>query len=259
MKQKKVLNLPVYIAIYAVVILACIGLDQLTKFLIFDGVLAGRLGNSVSVIGDFMRFTAVYNDGCIFGLFTGTGADIAFFIITVAATPLYLYFLMRSRKRSVWGQIGFAFIVGGALGNAIDRAFVNVGDTFFSGRVRDFISFSIFPPVFNVADSFLTVGVVMAVLAIVVFDSDSLMNVMREERLAKLVGEDGGEFVVEDDVEDDNADNTDSTQPEQQTTANNEAEQPEQPTTNADDDSVNEQTQNAQTPDNADRQGTDKK
>ena len=256
MKQKKVLSLPVYIAIYAVVILACIGLDQLTKFLIFDGVLAGRVGNSVSVIGDFMRFTAVYNDGCIFGLFTGTGADIAFFIITVAATPLYLYFLMRSRKRSVWGQIGFAFIVGGALGNAIDRAFVNVGDTFFSGRVRDFISFSIFPPVFNVADSFLTVGVVMAVLAIVVFDPDSLMNVMREERLAKLVGEDGGEFVVEDDVEDDN---TDSTQPEQQTTANNEAEQPEQPTTNADDDSVNEQTQNAQTPDNADGQGKDKK
>lgn len=259
MKQKKVLSLPVYIAIYAVVILACIGLDQLTKFLIFDGVLAGRVGNSVSVIGDFMRFTAVYNDGCIFGLFTGTGADIAFFIITVAATPLYLYFLMRSRKRSVWGQIGFAFIVGGALGNAIDRAFVNVGDTFFSGRVRDFISFSIFPPVFNVADSFLTVGVVMAVLAIVVFDPDSLMNVMREERLAKLVGEDGGEFVVEDDVEDDNADNTDSTQPEQQTTANNEAEQPEQPTTNAEDDSVNEQTQNAQTPDNVDGQGTDKK
>ena len=259
MKQKKVLSLPVYIAIYAVVILACIGLDQLTKFLIFDGVLAGRVGNSVSVIGDFMRFTAVYNDGCIFGLFTGTGADIAFFIITVAATPLYLYFLMRSRKRSVWGQIGFAFIVGGALGNAIDRAFVNVGDTFFSGRVRDFISFSIFPPVFNVADSFLTVGVVMAVLAIVVFDPDSLMNVMREERLAKLVGEDGGEFVVEDDVEDDNTDNADSTQPEQQTTANNEAEQPEQPTTNADDDSVNEQTQNAQTPDNADGQGTDKK
>ena len=259
MKQKKVLSLPVYIAIYAVVILACIGLDQLTKFLIFDGVLAGRVGNSVSVIGDFMRFTAVYNDGCIFGLFTGTGADIAFFIITVAATPLYLYFLMRSRKRSVWGQIGFAFIVGGALGNAIDRAFVNVGDTFFSGRVRDFISFSIFPPVFNVADSFLTVGVVMAVLAIVVFDPDSLMNVMREERLAKLVGEDGGEFVVEDDVEDDNTDNTDSTQPEQQTTANNEAEQPERPTTNADDDSVNEQTQNAQTPDNADGQGADKK
>lgn len=199
MKQKKVLSLPVYIAVYVVVIAACIGLDQLTKFLIFDGMLAGRVGNSVSVIGDFMRFTAVYNDGCIFGLFTGTGADIVFFVITVAATPLYVYFLLRSRSRSVWGQIGFAFIVGGALGNAIDRAFVNVGDTFFSGRVRDFISFSIFPPVFNVADSFLTIGVIMAVLAIVVFDPDSLMYVIREERLAKLAGEDGDEYIVEDD------------------------------------------------------------
>ncbi len=199
MKQKKVLSLPVYIAVYVVVIAACIGLDQLTKFLIFDGMLAGRVGNSVSVIGDFMRFTAVYNDGCIFGLFTGTGADIVFFVITVAATPLYVYFLLRSRSRSVWGQIGFAFIVGGALGNAIDRAFVNVGNTFFSGRVRDFISFSIFPPVFNVADSFLTIGVIMAVLAIVVFDPDSLMYVIREERLAKLAGEDGDEYIVEDD------------------------------------------------------------
>ena len=42
----------------------------------------------------------------------------------------------------------------------------------------------------------------MAVLAIVVFDPDSLMNVMREERLAKLVGEDGDEYIVEDDTAD---------------------------------------------------------
>ncbi len=177
--------MPIYIAVYAAVIVVCIVLDQLTKIWIFDGLLQSTEGNSVQVLGNFMRFTATYNEGAIFGLMKGRAADIAFFVITVAATPLYVYFLIRSRTRSVWGQIGFAFIVGGALGNAIDRGFVHTQDTFFSGQVRDFISFSIFPPIFNVADSFLTIGVVMAVLAIVVFDPDSLVKVIAEEESAK--------------------------------------------------------------------------
>lgn len=182
MKQKKVLKLPVYIAVYVAVIAVCILADQLTKLWIFDGLLGSTEGNSVKVMGNFMRFTATYNEGAIFGMFKGRASDIVFFIITVAATPLYAYFLMRARTRSVCGQVGFAFIVGGAIGNAIDRAFVCTDGAFFSGKVRDFISFSIFPPIFNVADSFLTVGVVLAVLAIVVFDPDSLVNGFGEER-----------------------------------------------------------------------------
>lgn len=184
MKQKKILKLPVYIAVYVAVIAVCILADQLTKLWIFDGLLGATEGKSVKVMGDFLRFTATYNEGAIFGMFKGRASDIMFFIITVAATPLYAYFLVRARSRSVCGQVGFAFIVGGAIGNAIDRAFVCTDGTFFSGKVRDFISFSIFPPIFNVADSFLTVGVVLAVLAIVVFDPDSLVNGFSEERAA---------------------------------------------------------------------------
>ena len=184
MKQKKILKLPVYIAVYVAVIAVCILADQLTKLWIFDGLLGAIEGKSVMVMGDFLRFTATYNEGAIFGMFKGRASDIVFFIITVAATPLYAYFLVRARSRSVCGQVGFAFIVGGAIGNAIDRAFVCTDGTFFSGKVRDFISFSIFPPIFNVADSFLTVGVVLAVLAIVVFDPDSLVKGFGEERAA---------------------------------------------------------------------------
>ena len=184
MKQKKILKLPVYIAVYVAVIAVCILADQLTKLWIFDGLLGATEGKSVKVMGDFLRFTATYNEGAIFGMFKGRASDIMFFIITVAATPLYAYFLVRARSRSVCGQAGFAFIVGGAIGNAIDRAFVCTDGTFFSGKVRDFISFSIFPPIFNVADSFLTVGVVLAVLAIVVFDPDSLVKGFGEERAA---------------------------------------------------------------------------
>lgn len=218
--------MPIYIAVYAAVIVVCIVLDQLTKIWIFDGLLQSTEGNSVQVLGNFMRFTATYNEGAIFGLMKGRAADIAFFVITVAATPLYVYFLIRSRTRSVWGQIGFAFIVGGALGNAIDRGFVHTQDTFFSGQVRDFISFSIFPPIFNVADSFLTIGVVMAVLAIVVFDPDSLVKVIAEEEAAKQTAQ------------------TDPTQTTDATTETASPETPTEPTDDVDDNTSDQTEQN---------------
>ena len=191
MKQRKLLSIPVYVAVYAAVIVACVLLDQLTKIWIFDGLLQSQTGKTVTVIPNFLYFSAVYNDGCIFGMLDGAGADVVFFIITVAATPLYVYFLMRSRTRSVWGQIGFAFIVGGAIGNAIDRAFVNTSATFFSGEVRDFISFGFFPPVFNVADSFLTVGVVMAIIAVLFFDPDSVIELYKQEKAQKATNSNG--------------------------------------------------------------------
>ncbi len=185
MKQQKTLSVPKFCAVYIAVIIACILLDQATKIWIFDGLLQSTAGTTVTLIPKLLSFSAVYNDGCVFGMLDGSGADIIFFIVTVAATPLYVVFLLRSRTRSVWGQIGFAFIVGGAIGNAIDRAFVHTSGTFFSGEVRDFISFSFFPPVFNVADSFLTVGVVMAILAVLFFDRDSVLQLYREEAAAR--------------------------------------------------------------------------
>lgn len=177
MKQRGILKKYVFISVYAAVILACVILDQLTKLWIFDGLLQGKEGCGVDVLGKFLRFVAVYNEGAAFGIAADDGANIVFFVITLLGVPLFSWLLWRSRTRSVWGQIGFAFIVGGALGNAIDRAFVdNANGAFFGGKVRDFISFSFFPPVFNVADSFLVIGVVLAVLAVVFFDYDGLLS-----------------------------------------------------------------------------------
>ena len=77
-------------------------------------------------------------------------------------------------------------MIGGTLGNAIDRLFlVEQGGEFFSGAVRDFIHVSWFFGIFNIADSFLVVGVFMALFAIVVFDPDSLAASIISENKAK--------------------------------------------------------------------------
>lgn len=183
MTNKKTLSKGAFAAVYASVVTICIILDQLTKSFIFDQLLQGNEGKAINVWGSFLRFVAVYNEGAAFGLGQSDGANIVFFVITVIGTPLFVWLLCRSRTRSVCGQLGFAFIIGGTLGNAIDRAFVHTtAGSFFSGKVRDFISFSIFPPVFNVADSFLVIGVVMAILAIVFFDYDGLIPVINQEK-----------------------------------------------------------------------------
>lgn len=176
--MKKTLSGISFVLLYVVMIAATVLLDQITKICIFDGMLQSHPGNSVKVIGDFLRFYALYNEGAAFGLGQGDAANIVFFVVTIIGLPLFGWLLWRSRTRSVCGQVGFAFVIGGTLGNAIDRAFIETtSGHFFSGKVRDFISFSIFPPVFNVADSFLVIGVVLAILAVLFFDYDSLIHV----------------------------------------------------------------------------------
>lgn len=203
MKQRKILKTPIFIAVYAAVIVACVALDQLTKLWIFDGLLqGGDLSQGVDVLGKFLRFEPVYNPAAAFGIGNGDAANIVFFVITVLGIPLFCVLLWRSRTRSVWGQIGYAFIVGGTIGNAVDRAFVhNTTGAFFGGEVRDFIAFSFFPPVFNIADSFLTVGVVMAILALIFFDPDGLVAVAREEKAKQNASVESSDDISENSIE----------------------------------------------------------
>ena len=182
MKQQKTLKLPIFCLIYLGVVIFCIVADQLTKIWIYDGLLNGGKGPSVQIIGKFLQFSPVLNRGAAFGMGNSQASDIVFFVVTVVGIPVFCYLLLRSRTRSLLSQISFAMIIGGTSGNAIDRATYATEGTFFSGGVRDFISFSIFPPVFNVADMCLTFGVFMAIAAIIWFDPDSLVKIMMEER-----------------------------------------------------------------------------
>lgn len=180
--QRKPLKIPVFIAVYISVIIACVVLDQLTKY--FIGIACEKHG-TIKIIGNWLTLFWTTNSGATGGMFQNLGwQNWLFFVMTLVGIPVFCWLLMRSRTRSVTGQVAFSFIVGGTIGNAIDRI-VFAKDGFFTGEVRDFVRVEGFFGIFNIADSFLVVGVILALVAIVFVDHDSLMWSLIKERKAK--------------------------------------------------------------------------
>ena len=94
-------------------------------------------------------------------------------MITLIGLPLIGALIYFNRKGSLFGNVGLMLMLGGTLGNAIDRAFL--GDGFFNGRVRDFIWVKGFA-VFNFADMCLVVGVIMFIIALLFLEKDALFG-----------------------------------------------------------------------------------
>lgn len=188
-KTKKTLSVPIFSAIYWSVAALCTIVDQLTKYFIYDKLMGGAEHRHLDVIGKFVVFDTILNEGATMGL---NLPDIVLFFATIVGLPLFVWLMYRSRTRSVWGRIAFSIMLGGTVGNFIDRFYVASEGAFFSGKVRDFIHFDFsaigltdfFPYSFNIADSCLVVGVIMALLAIVFFDDDSLIKTLKEEKKA---------------------------------------------------------------------------
>lgn len=142
-------------------------LDQLTKALV-----AARmdLGSSLPVLGDAVRLTYIRNPHGAFSLKMGSNA--AFLVFSLIAILLIFLYYFKIRDRSPWNLLAFALILGGAVGNFIDRL--------LWGEVRDFIDVNIPDihigsyhqerwPVFNLADAGVTVGVIMLLLGMVIW------------------------------------------------------------------------------------------
>jgi len=125
--------------------------DRVTK-LFFTDVL--QYGESIPVIRNFFHFTLVHNTGIAFGFFKDQG--VVLIIIPVIAIILLIfnifYYNQNDKALSHMYIIAFALILGGAIGNLIDRIQF--------GYAIDFIDFRVWP-VFNVADSAITVGAVI--------------------------------------------------------------------------------------------------
>ena len=185
MTKRKTLPIKFFIPIYLCVIVLCVVLDQLSKHAVYVATANGT--KTIRIIGSWLTLFWTVNDGATGGMFANLGwQNWLFFFMTLIGLPIFVWLLLRSRTRSVWGQIAFAFVIGGTVGNAIDR-FVYGLQThkFFGGGVRDFIRVEGFFGIFNVADSFLVVGVILALLAVIFFDYDSLVRAFIEEKRQK--------------------------------------------------------------------------
>lgn len=121
-------------------------LDFITKELVLANIGEGR---SVQVLGEFLQWTFVRNPGAAFSL--ASGMTWIFTLIALAVTVAIV--VMAPRLRSWWWTLVFGALLGGVLGNLTDRLFREPG--FAEGHVIDFIHFSFFPAIFNVADIFI--------------------------------------------------------------------------------------------------------
>ena len=138
------------IIIFSTALFALIS-DQLTKFLIRKNF---QLGQSVPVIKNVFHLTYVANTGSAFGLFKGYSLFLGLFAVIVIIVTFY-YIRKKIRKNERLLQFAVGLLLAGTMGNLIDRI--------FHGSVTDFLDFRIWP-VFNMADSAVTISVVLLVI-----------------------------------------------------------------------------------------------
>ncbi|HEV1997116.1 MAG TPA: signal peptidase II [Candidatus Dormibacteraeota bacterium] len=132
---------------FLVVALVVFILDRASKVAIQHNL---ALGEHVSVLGDFLWFNHSQNTGIAFSLATSHSSIVFFF--DVIAILFILYLARRVPAGEPWMRLGLGLVLGGAIGNVVDRV--------LAGSVTDFIDFRVFP-VFNVADSAITVGAIL--------------------------------------------------------------------------------------------------
>ncbi len=166
--------------------LSVIFVDQLSKFYIkginisflnisFEGM---YYGESISVIGNFFKITFIENPGMAFGFNPGSDFKLWVSVFSLFASIGLLVYLYIVRNKSLSLRIALAMILGGAVGNLIDRTFYGIIYNYapvFYGKVVDFFDFDFFNfaifgrnydrwPIFNIADASVTVGVIILIL-----------------------------------------------------------------------------------------------
>ncbi len=137
-------------------------LDQATKLLTKKYML---LGHSEKILGDFVRYTYIQNTGMAFGIHIGN--RLVFTIFSLLASLVILGYLFKARGDRPMVRVSLALILGGAIGNLIDRI--------FSGAVVDFIDVGIGSlrwPVFNVADSAVSIGMIL-LISVILFTKEN--------------------------------------------------------------------------------------
>lgn len=143
-------------------------LDQVTKYLIVHIVMSPP---HLIEVTSFFNIVMVWNRGASFGLFSTQSQWTPVILGTVAVLISIALLVWLFRAKSRWLASALAFVIGGALGNAVDRVFY--------GAVADFLDFHAYGnhwPAFNVADIAISIGVVMLLF-------DGLLEKRRNNKL----------------------------------------------------------------------------
>jgi signal peptidase II len=143
-----------------IIVFIILSLDRLTKFFISKYL---PFNKSVPVIKNIFNLTLVHNRGAAFGILKN---QTFFLIFTSLFAIILIYFSLRGNKHSKPYILSLSLILAGAIGNLMDRLFF--------GYVIDFIDFRIWP-VFNVADSSITIGAILLGW-LVLFNKDASRN-----------------------------------------------------------------------------------
>lgn len=160
--------------------------DQLTKLLVkgfsipfldfnYEGMFYGE---TIPIISDFFRLTFIENPGMAFGYDPGSSFKLWITLFSLIASVGLIFYIYIIREKSFSMRLSIALILGGAIGNLIDRMFYGVIFDYaplFYGRVVDFFDVDFFDftilgrsydrwPIFNIADAAVTIGVLFLIL-----------------------------------------------------------------------------------------------
>lgn len=134
-----------------IIVLSVLSLDQLTKFLVTRNL---SYNQSIPVIKGIFHLTLIHNRGAAFGILKN---QVPLFIFASVSAIILIYFELKNNRHKKSYSVSLSLILAGALGNLIDRLFL--------GYVIDFLDFRIWP-VFNVADSAITIGAILLAFSI---------------------------------------------------------------------------------------------
>jgi len=130
-------------------------LDQVSKFLILNTLGFER---SKNIVPNLLNFTLVKNRGAAFSLLSNSSSLLT--VISILASLLFITIILKFPPKSYWNFIGLAYLLGGTLGNGIDRL--------FKGYVLDFLELvPINFPIFNVADISINIAIICFVIDII--------------------------------------------------------------------------------------------
>ncbi|HZK27856.1 MAG TPA: signal peptidase II [Thermoclostridium sp.] len=141
--------------LWAIIVAVLFVLDQITKTYVKTNL---PLGQSNEVIKDFFYFTHVENTGAAFGILKN--GRYFFIVLTIIISLVLVYIIVKNK--SAFLRLSISIVLGGALGNFMDRLLY--------GKVTDFFDFYIFGydyPVFNVADACINIGTILLFIYII--------------------------------------------------------------------------------------------